>query len=342
MGLFAAMTDFWGSCGYNLLERNADRRLIVTDVYLRAYYIRPELAPVKESSAHERALHASLLDSPRRAVDDRTIALIEDEDTRENYRVVLRFRDQLLAASSLEAFYSGLFQRDVEVPPLLVDQTVQVILRGILDAAEDGLQARAAELFFRRQRVNTENGAIRLADDETVEMHATSGGLGQLGTLIIKAQTPLRTVELDVLDVETQADYWGRDERFDTVLSLNRSHPGCAAFCRVLEAWVWHFHHTAVAIEPVGEIPDQEWVWHVGLDAEASAMLNRIYTGVEVDTEDMKRIIGLYRMEFKNPSDMRVDLAGKPVFLGLAVTPGNLLRMKPQNLLVNLPLASHA
>ena len=336
------MADFWRSCGYALLEHGADGRLVVTDDYLRAYYNRPELGPVPQSGPHECALHAALLENPRLAVSDLQIAAIEDEDARENYRVMLRFRDQLLDAPSLEAFYWGLFQRDVAVPPLFIDQTVQVILRGILDTSEDGLQARAAELFFRRQRVSIDNGAIRLADDETVEMHATSGGLGHIGRLLVEAQTPPRTVELDVLDAATQAEYWRRDERFDTVLSLNRSHAGCAAFCRVLEAWIAHFHHTPVAIEPIGEIPDEEWIWHVGLDAEASAMLNEIYNGGEVDAQRMKRIIGLYRMDFKNRSDMRSEFAGKPVFLGLAITAGGLLRMKPQNLLVNLPLARRA
>ena len=71
-------------------------------------------------------------------------------------------------------------------------------------------------------------------------------------------------------------------------------------------------------------------------------MLNEIYNGGEVDTERMKRIIGLYRVDFRNPSDMRTELAGKPVFLGLAVTPDYRLRMKPQNLLLNLPLARRA
>ena len=334
------MADFWSSCGYNLLQRNAEGRLIVTDDYLRLYYARPELAPVAESSRHERALHASLLDNPRRAVDERLVQLIEDEDARENYLVMLRFRDQLLASESLEAFYAGLFKHDVQVPPLFVDLIVQVILRGMLEATEDGLQARAAELFFRRQRVNIDNGAIRLADEETVEMQAASGGLGLLGRLIIEAQTPVRMVELEVLDTATQANYWLRDERFDTVLSLNRSQAGCAALCRVLDAWVWHFHHTRVSIVPVAEIPDEDWVWHVGLDAEASTLLNRIYNGGEVDAEQMKRVIGLYRMEFQTPSDMHAGLSGKPVFLGLCMTPDNVLRMKPQNLLMNLPLAS--
>ena len=48
------MTDFWRSCGYSLLERGADWRLSVTDDYLRAYFARPELAPVEESCAGER------------------------------------------------------------------------------------------------------------------------------------------------------------------------------------------------------------------------------------------------------------------------------------------------
>jgi hypothetical protein len=336
------MADFWRSCGYNLLARDADGRLVVTDDYLRAYYTRPELAPTVESCADERALHSALMENPRLAADERRIAAIKDEDARANYRAMLRFRDQLLAAPSLEAFYSGLFRRDVAVPPLFVDQTVQVILRHILDENDDGLKARAAELFFRRQRVNIDDGAIRLADDETVEMHATSGGLGNLGKLIQEAQTPLRSVELDVLDAKTHAEYWRRDERFDTVLQLNSSHPGCAALCRVLEAWIAHFHQTPVAISPVREIPDAEWVWHAGLDAEATAMLNEIYNGGEVDEQRMKRIIGLYRVDFRNPSDMRAELAGKPVFLGLAVTPDYRLRMKPQNLLLNLPLARRA
>jgi hypothetical protein len=35
-------------------------------------------------------------------------------------------------------------------------------------------------------------------------------------------------------------------------------------------------------------------------------------------------------------------MAGKPVFAGLAMAPDGTLRMKPQNLLMNLPLARRA
>ncbi len=335
------MPDFWRSSGFHLLARDG-RRLAVTDDYLRVYYARPELAPVDGSCDAERALHADLVDNPVLAVEPRRLTEIHDEDARENYRIVLRFRDQLLAAPSLEAFYAGLFQQEVAVPPLFIDQTVQTILRGILDGDGDGLKARAAEIFFRRQRVNIEQGAIRLADAETVAVHASGGGLGNLGRLVREAQTPLRTIELDVLDAKTQDEYWKRDERYDTVLQLNSTHAGCAALCRVIEAWIAHFHDTPVIVTPVPEIPDDDWTWHVGLDVESSATLNEIYNGGDVSEETMRRIIGLYRLDFTNPSDMRAEMSGKPVYLGLATTLDGHLRMKPQNLLMNLPLARRA
>ena len=336
------MSDFWANCGFSLLKRSGDGRLIVTDDYLRAYYLRPELAPAPESCDRERALHASLLDDPRREVSDAEIAAIADEDARENYRVTLRFRRQLLAAPTLEAFYFDLFRRDVAVPPEFIHHTVQVILRGILDGTRDGLEARAAELFFRKQRVTVKDGAIMLADDETVEMHATGAAFGGLGKLVLEAQAPLRVVELDVLDDRNGEEYWRRDERFDTVLNLDFGLPGCLALARVIERWVAHFHGVRVAVKPVREIPDEEWRWHVGLDAEATAMLNEIYNGGEVEQERMKRIIGLFRAEFSDPAALRPELRGAPVFLGLAMVPDGTLRMKPQNLLVNLPLARRA
>ena len=252
---------------------------------------------------------------------------------------MLRFRRQLLAAPSLESFYAGLFATDVTVPPLLIDQVVQAILRRILDDCDDALQLRAAELFFRRQKVNVDNGAILLADHETVERHAMGGGCGDIGKLLHGIHTPLRSIDLDVLGADNAGLYFMRDERFDFVLQLNSSHPGCGAFCRVLEKWIAHFHGTKVTVKPVREIGENDWLWHVGLDAEASAILNDIYNEQDAGEERMKRIIGLYRADFLNPGDVRAELAGKPVFLGLAMTEQGSVRMKPQNLLVNLPLA---
>ena len=61
--------------------------------------------------------------------------------------------------------------------------------------------------------------------------------------------------------------------------------------------------------------------------------------GAAVDEARMRRLLALFRLTFADPASMRGDLAGRPVYLGLAMTHDRLLRMKPQNLLVNLPLA---
>jgi hypothetical protein len=47
-------------------------------------------------------------------------------------------------------------------------------------------------------------------------------------------------------------------------------------------------------------------------------------------------------LEFDQPQEMRADVAGKPVYLGLMMSEDRALRLKPQNLLLNLPLAALA
>lgn len=124
-----------------------------------------------------------------------------------------------------------------------------------------------------------------------------------------------------------------------TTLALNSAHPGCAALCRVLEAWVEHFHQVRVTLNPVPQIESEEWVWHVGLDAEASGILNDLYLGKEVSGERRQRLLCLFRLDFLNAQDMLAEIAGLPVFLGMARSNDYLLRLKPQNLLINLPMA---
>jgi hypothetical protein len=334
------MPDFWQSCGYRLLGRAENGHLLVTDDYLRMYFERPELAVVHGSCAAERALHERLLNEPRCNIADSELAEISDEDARENYAIMLRFRTQLLAAPTLEVFYVNVFRQDVAVPPAFIHDTTQVILRALLQGAENGLEARAAEVFFRAQSVSIDRGAVMLADQETVRRYASYGSLGTAGRLLRELQVPLKAAELEVLDEGNHAEYFSRDERYDLVLDLTPGRSGAAAYARVLERWIAHFHGVRSEIRPVREIPDREWLWHVGLDAEATAVLNGIYNGGDAQEDQLKRIIGLFRAEFCDATAMRAELAGAPVFLGLAMTPQSILRMKPQNLLMNLPLAS--
>jgi hypothetical protein len=344
------MADFWRDSGYHLLRRTAAGHLAVTDDFLRAYIQRPEVRPVAESCPAERDLHAALLADPRLPVPETRLAALADADARETYRIVLGFRDRLIEAGTVEECYTRTFLPPaagaagdgVPTPPLFIDQMAHVILRAILEGCTDGLRARAAELLFREQKVTVADGAVMAADAETVDMFATSGGFGALGQLVVEAQTPLRTVELDVLD-EGNADlYWIRDQRHDTVLNLNFAGGGLDALCRVLELWIRHFLDVQVSIQPVQEISDERWVWHVGLDAEGSRMLNDLYEGVEVDEGRLARLLALFRLDFADPAAMQSGIAGRPVYLAMAVDSQSILRLKPQNLLVNLPLASHA
>jgi hypothetical protein len=332
---------FWPSCGHALLARTADGRLALTDAFLRAQLERPELAPLPASGAHERALHAALCQDPRRRVPPADLAAVEDADARENFAVWLRFRDRLAASPTVEAAYAGLFRGPgVDVPPLFVHELTQVLLRHILGDAADPLEARAAEMLFRPQKISVlPDGAVMAADDETVERHASGEAFGSLGELLARNRVPRRTVDLDVLTAENADIYWDRCERHDLAVSLNRGQPALAALCRVLERWIAHFLGVTVAIEPLRAVDDAHWSWHVGLDAEATALLNDLYHGQAVDEERNSRLLCLFRLTFANAADMQPALAGRPVYLGMAMDPQARLRLKPQNLLLNLPLA---
>jgi hypothetical protein len=67
-----------------------------------------------------------------------------------------------------------------------------------------------------------------------------------------------------------------------------------------------------------------------------------LYQGEEVDTEKMERMLCLFSMHFLEPNDMSAQIRGKPVYLAMAMDAENRLKLKPQNLLLNLPLAKRS
>ena len=335
------MQDFWQSSGYRTLQRNDHGWLRVTPDYLRWLLARPELAPITESGSRERALHESLLRDPQRVVVDDEIAGVEDTDTRENYRHFLSLRKALVDAVTLERFYVQLFRREaITLPPLFIDLAAQAIIRGILDGCEDPYELRAAEIFFRSQRVSTEGGQVLAADAETIALFSETGGFGGIGRLLSRQGTPLREMNMDVMSHENAQLYFLRESRHNYLLDLNHGRAGEQALARVLARWVRHFLGVQVSVEAMGRIDDVAWRWHVGLDVEATAILNDLYEGREVDDVRRARLICLFRLDFADAGDMRPDVAGKPVYLGLAITADNQLKLKPQNLLINLPLAN--
>jgi Family of unknown function (DUF6352) len=335
------MPDFWRNSGFHLLEHGPEGRLAVTEDFLRAYLVRPEIRPVEESGPAERRLHESLMDDPYRSVSGPEIESVEDPDARFNYRVLVDFLGRLKAAPSVEACYAALFAGNgVNVPPLFIDQLAQIILRNVLEGIEDPLEARLGELFYREQKASVDDGTIMLADLETVEMHASGGAYGSLGRLIVEAQAPLRSTSLDVLDEGNAQQYWSRDQRHDFVVNLNYGGPGLAALARVLERWIRHFFELDLAVQPLREIRDARWVWHVGLDAQSTALLNDLWRGQEVEPGRMRQLLALFRLDIAETAILRPEVAGRPIYLGLGMDEENVVRLKPQNLLINLPLAA--
>ena len=136
--------------------------------------------------------------------------------------------------------------------------------------------------------------------------------------------------------------YFARSDYFEFALDMTFGRQGLAALCRVLERWVGHFLGVQVKIEPCQKIEDEHWAWHLGLDVNATALLNDLYNRNDVGDDRLERLISLFVLNFEDPGDMRADLAGRPVYLGLAVAANEHLKVKPQNLLVGLPLRATA
>jgi hypothetical protein len=329
------MPDFWLSCGHHLLDRDGGGGLLVTDEFLKAYLARPELAPPPDACAAERTLHAALLRDPRRPVTSSEIAAITDADARENWGLMIAFRDRLIGHRTVEAAYLDLVRRGVgATPTLFVNQLVHVILRNLLDSCEDVFVLRAAELFFRPQRLSVLDESLIAADEEKV-----SGESPQPVSPLVAMLGLPAAGEIDVLNDENAETYWSRSDLFDMALDLTAGRRGLDALGNVIAQWVGHLLSVEVEIEPLTEAAKVNFTWYVGLDAEATRIGDALWRGAEVDEAVRERIVGLYRVTLPDPEVVLEKAKGEPIYLILAMTADRTLRMKPQNLVVGLPIA---
>jgi hypothetical protein len=328
------MTDFWLSCGHHLLDRDEGGGLVVTDEFLKAYLARPELAPPDDACVVERTLHAALLTNPRRPVSPSEIAAMADQDARENWAILVAFRDLLLAHRTIEAAYLHLVRGGFgTTPPLFVNQVVHAILRNLLDGCEDAYVLRAAELFFRPQRLTTHEGSLIAADEETVAGSNASSASPLVSMLGLPPEAAI-----DVLNDDNAHAYWERSDRFDMALDLTAGRRGLAALGEVIARWVKHLLALDVDVEPLIEANDVNLTWYVGLDAEATKIGDDLWNGEELDDAAHRRIIGLYRLTFSDQGPVLEKAKGEPIYLIMAMTPDGMLRMKPQNLVTGLPI----
>ena len=155
------MKDFWISSGHHLLDRGTDGGLHVTDEFLKLYLARPELIPPAEACAVERTLHAALLADPRMPVSASDIDAIADADARENWKLMIAFRDRLLRHKTLEAAFRELVRGGFgNVPPLFINQLVHVILRNALDGTEDACGAARRRAFLPHAACHLARGIV--------------------------------------------------------------------------------------------------------------------------------------------------------------------------------------
>jgi hypothetical protein len=247
---------------------------------------------------------------------------------------VLALRKLLLREPTLEASYLGLVRSgSVNLPPLFVNHLVHVILRNALDGCEDPFVLRAAELFFRPQRIVPHEYSLLLGDEEVI------GGASPTPVLSLMSMLVETTgAEVDVLSGENADSYWRRSDQFDLALDFTGGSRGPAALAEAMRRWISHLLGVEVTIEPLTALRDAKLTWYIGLDAEATRIGDRLWHGEALDGRTASRVLALFRLTFSD-NGLVVDAVGRePVHLILAMTSDQLVRVKPQNLLTGLPI----
>src|SRR3954447_9006057 len=329
----SANKDFWVSCGHHLLDRDAGGGLIATDEFLKVYLARPELAPPPDACVAERTLHAALLAEPRRAVSAAEVATIADADARENWQVMLVFRDHLIGHRTIEAAYLDIVRRGLKAPHLFINQLVHVTLRNALDDCDDPYVLRAAELFFRPQRMTLHEGSLIAADEETISGRSETPASPLVSMLGIPAEA-----EIDVMNDDNAEHYFEHSDQFHVGLDLTGGRRGLQALGTVIARWVGHLLATEVEVEPLTEMREAKLSWYVGLDTEGTKIGDALWNGEALDEAVQARVVGLFRLTFRDPDVVMDKVKGEPVYLILAMDQDKVLRLKPQNLVTGLPI----
>jgi len=325
--------DFWLSCGHELLDRDDSGYLVLTDEFLKVYLARTELVPPPEACATEHTLHRALLADPRKIVSSAEIAKIADPDARENWQVMLAFRDVLTSHRTLEAAYLDIVRRGLRVPHLFLNQLVHVTLRNALDGCTDPYVLRAGELFFRAQRMTQHEGSLIAGDEETI-----AGTAGKPVSPLVSMLGIPAEAEVDILNDDNAAHYFEHSDRFHVALDLTGGRRGHEALATAMARWVRHLLAIDVDIEPFTEVRDANFTWYVGLDAEGTKIGDALWNGEDMDETQRASVVGLYRLRFRDPSVALDEHRSEPVFLILAMGVDKVLRFKPQNLITGLPI----
>jgi hypothetical protein len=247
--------------------------------------------------------------------------------------VMVGFRDHLLKHRTLEAAYIDIVRRGIKIPHLFLNQLVHVVLRNALDGCEDAYVLRAAELFFRPQRMTLHEGSLIAADEETI----TGNGDTPVSPLVSMLGIPAEAA-IDVLNDDNAGHYFEHSDEFHVALDLTGGRRGLQALGTVIERWIGHLVAIEVDVEPLIELHDAKFSWYIGLDAEATRIGDLLWKGEPLDEAANGRVAGLFRLTIRDPAVMLDRVKGEPVYLILAMDKDKVLRVKPQNLITGLPI----
>jgi hypothetical protein len=255
---------------------------------------------------------------------------------------MVNFRDRLVSSPSLEALYTALARNGAsDLPPIFLSQLCHLILRNALEGCDDPYTLRAAELFYRSQLAAVHEGSLLLADAEVIEAQQQTQHDLHSSPLTALLQ-PKPFAEMDVMDDENAWTYWSRSDAHAMVMNIGGNPKARAALCRVIERWIGHLLGIAVHVETVASIQDRDWRWFVGLDSEATRIGNALWKGAALDDSATERIVALMRMNIEDARLVDERVGSKPIYLILAMGADRVVRLKPQNLIAGLPLASSA
>ena len=337
------MREFWVASGHHLTRRADHGGLVATPELIMAYLARPELMPPADACEAERDLHASLMAEPLRPVSARDIARLADADARENWSFLMNFRDRLMAAPSLEAVYVALARKGAgNLPPIFLSHLCHLILRNALEGCDDPYVLRAAELFYRSQLAAVHDGTLLLADAEVIEAEQHAQHDLHSSPLAAMLQQPKSFGEMDVMDDDNAWTYWSRSDAHAMVMNLGGNAKARDGLCRVIERWVNHLLGVTVSVETIASIEDRDWRWFVGLDGEATRIGNALWRGERLEGNVAERIVALMRLTIEDTRLVDERVGDKPVYLILAMGADKVVRLKPQNLVAGLPLATAA
>jgi hypothetical protein len=201
---------------------------------------------------------------------------------------------------------------------------------------------RAAELFYRSQLATVHDGTLLLADAEVIEAQQHARHDMHASPLTAMLAPPKAFGEMDVMDDENAWTYWSRSDAHAMVMNIGGNPKARAGLCRVIERWVAHLLGVAVKVETVASIEDRDWRWFVGLDSEGTKIGNALWNGAALDGGTRERIVALMRLTIEDARLVDERVGTRPVYLILAMGPDKVVRLKPQNLVVGLPLVASA